>query len=70
MALFGTIAHYDLITGSGFIRPESGGEGLPFGYGDLEEPGTTPAPLAADRFIFDMGNDAAGESCAVNLRRA
>lgn len=70
MALFGTIAHYDRLTGSGFIRPDTGGEGLPFGHGDLEGSAALAVPLTSDRFAFDMGNDAAGESCAINLRRA
>lgn len=69
MALHGKIQNYDAFTGTGFIQPDQGGERLPFSRGDLEQQDQTKPPGEQDRFTYDIGKDAAGESCAVHLRR-
>lgn len=68
MSEYGKIANYDTVTGTGFITPEKGGDKLPFAKGELDQ--AAKPPLEKDRFAYELGNDTAGESCAVKLRHA
>jgi cold shock protein len=70
MTHYGKISNYDTTTGAGFIMPDKGGDRVPFARDGLKEQGQAQAPHEQDRFAYDLGKDTAGESCAVNLRRA
>lgn len=67
MTIVGTIKSYDEARGIGAISPEKGGEIVRFERSALPEKDDKPKELV--RFSYEVGKDAAGNNCAVNLHR-
>lgn len=68
MAHFGMIKHYNVDTGTGFIRPEDGDDPLPFRASEMTVEGEKPKEET--RVRYDIENDREGEPQAVRLRKA
>ena len=68
MALFGKIANYNEMTGSGFLLPDGGGDRIPFAKTGLAQ--ASQIPSEKDRYQYDTESGQTGETCAVNLRKA
>lgn len=62
----GKIANYDSTTGSGFIRPEAGGDRLPFSRADL--PAGGHVPQEQERYEYETAGKG-DEACAVKMRK-
>ena len=66
MTTFGKISAYDTGNGKGTIKPEAGGEPLPFGKDDLEK--SASQPQQGQRFSCET-RQAGGTHTATNLRQ-
>jgi cold shock CspA family protein len=66
MGCVGTVTHFSIITGTGFIQPDGGGDSIPFAKVDFRQPGTNPRER--QRLAYDLGKTDDGEPQAVNLR--
>jgi len=67
MPIYGTIKSYDESRGIGAIAPERGSEVMRFKRSALPE--KDDQPHERERFSYEVGKDASGKNCAVNLRR-
>lgn len=68
MANFGMIRQFNDRTGTGFIRPDDGGEPLPFRSDDMRIEGEVPKE--GIRVRYEIECDRLGEPQAVRLRKA
>lgn len=68
MTIYGTIRLYDENRGVGAISPEKGGYVVRFERSAYPE--KDYRPKAQERFSYEIGKDAFGMNCAVNLLRA
>lgn len=66
MTHYGNITTYDTGNGTGTIKPETGGEPLPFGKDDLKP--NAPQPEQGQRFSYET-KQAAGTYSATRLRQ-
>ena len=67
MKYFGTIKSFDVATGAGEIKPETGGENLHFERSAVSW-GKDPSPTVGQRLSYDVGTDSARKPCALNLQ--
>ena len=67
MTHFGRIKSYDSGKGAGTIRPEEGGDMLPFGKSDLLQ--ESQDPKVGDRYGYETNQVDGRDVCAVNLQR-
>ena len=68
MAHFGHIKHFNAGTGTGFIRPEEGGDLLPFRASEMVIVGEVPKEET--RIGYEIEDDSEGEPEAVRLQKA
>ena len=69
MKLFGTVKTFDESKGFGSITPEAGGDELRFEKSAVQW-GNATTPKADRRLSYEVGKNASGESCAINLHSA
>ncbi|MDX2210774.1 MAG: cold-shock protein [Sphingopyxis sp.] len=67
MTEFGSITSFDSSAGRGTITPEMGGAALAFRTSDLAV--TSVAPVAEQRYGYDVRKAGDGKSYAINLRQ-
>lgn len=67
MTEFGSITSFDRSAGRGTITPEMGGAALSFRTSDLAV--TSVAPVAEQRYGYDVRKAGDGKSYAINLRQ-
>ena len=67
MTDYGKIASYDSSKGSGTIKPESGGDALPFRKSSLQQ--QAQEPKQDQRFGFDVKSADNGKRYADNLQQ-
>lgn len=67
MTEFGSITSFDSGAGRGTITPEKGGAALSFRTSDLAV--TSVAPVAEQRYGYDVRKAGDGKSYAINLRQ-
>ncbi|MFZ9396237.1 MAG: hypothetical protein ACO25F_09285 [Erythrobacter sp.] len=68
MSNSGKIQTYNKQTGTGFVRPDEGGELLPFSRSDMQKQGEVPSERQAVR--YEIAQDGEGEAKAVKLEHA
>lgn len=66
MTQYGKIHSYDAAKGAGMIKPEKGGDALPFAKADLQM--QAEVPKADQRFGYDTKQGEGGKSHATNLQ--
>ena len=66
MTQYGKIHSYDATKGAGMIKPEKGGDALPFAKADLQQ--QAQVPQAEQRFGYDTKQDNGGKAHAINLQ--
>ena len=66
MTQYGKIHSYDAAKGAGMIKPEKGGDALPFAKADLQQ--QAEVPKADQRFGYDTKQGEGGKSHAINLQ--
>ena len=66
MTQYGKIHSYDAAKGAGMIKPEKGGDALPFAKADLQQ--EAEMPKADQRFGYDTKQGEGGKSHAINLQ--
>jgi CspA family cold shock protein len=67
MKLFGTVQSFDKAQGFGSIKPETGGDALRFENSAIKW-NRTDSPQAEQRLSYELGTNADGKPCAVNLQ--
>jgi cold shock protein len=67
MKLIGTVQSFDKAQGFGSIQPEAGGDALRFENSAIKW-NRTDSPTAAQRLSYELGTNADGKPCAVNLQ--
>lgn len=67
MTDYGTIASYDSNKGAGTIKPEQGGDVLPFRKASLQQ--QAQEPKQDQRFGFDVKSADNGKRYAINLQQ-
>lgn len=67
MKLFGIVKSFDKTQGFGSILPETGGEALRFENSAVKW-SRTELPQAEQRLSYELGSNADGKPCAVNLQ--
>ncbi len=65
--LFGTVQSFDKAKGFGSIQPETGGEALRFENSAIKW-NRSDSPKAEMRLTYELGTNAAGKPCALNLQ--
>ncbi len=68
MKLFGTVQSFDKAQGFGSIRPETGGGDLRFENSAIKW-NRTDSPQAEQRLSYELGTNAEGKACAINLNQ-
>lgn len=66
MTQYGKIHSYDTAKGAGMIKPEKGGDALPFHKADLQQ--QAEVPMADQRYGYDTKQVDGGKSRAINLQ--
>jgi cold shock protein len=66
MTQYGKIHSYDTAKGAGMIKPEKGGDALPFQKADLQQ--QAEVPKADQRYGYDTKQDNGGKAHAINLQ--
>lgn len=66
MTQYGKIHSYDTAKGAGMIKPEKGGDALPFHKADLQQ--QAEVPMAEQRYGYDTKQDNGGKARAINLQ--
>lgn len=66
MTQYGKIHSYDTAKGAGMIKPEKGGDALPFAKADLQQ--QAEVPKADQRFGYETKQGEGGKSHAINLQ--
>lgn len=69
MRKIGTVATFNHLTGTGFLKPEGGGETIPFRQVDVEREGDDEL-AELTRLSFEIELDDQGEMQAIHLRFA
>lgn len=67
MKLFGTVKSFDSVTGGGEIKPEAGGEPIPFEKKAVSW-GTNSPPTLGQRLSYEAGTNDNRQPCALNLQ--
>lgn len=68
MKLFGTVQSFDSAKGFGSIKPEAGGDNLRFENSAIKW-NRTDSPQAEQRLSYELGTNADGKACAINLNQ-
>jgi CspA family cold shock protein len=66
MTHYGKIHSYDAAKGAGMIKPEKGGDALPFHKADLQQ--QAEVPKADQRYGYETKQVDGGKSQAINLQ--
>jgi len=69
MKLFGIVKSFDEIKGFGSIKPEAGGNELPFEKSAVHW-GNATTPKTERRLSYELGKNGSGDACAINLQSA
>jgi len=67
MKYFGTVKSFDTSKGHGEIKPEAGGNDLPFETSAIQWDKTV-APTVGQRLSYDVGQSSQRQPCALNLQ--
>jgi cold shock CspA family protein len=67
MKYFGTVKSFDTVAGHGEIKPETGGNDLPFEKSAIAWDKEV-APTVGQRLSYDVGTNTAKLPCAMNLQ--
>jgi CspA family cold shock protein len=67
MKYFGTVKSFDTVKGHGEIKPETGGNDLPFEKSAIAWDKEV-APTVGQRLSYDVGTNTAKLPCAMNLQ--
>jgi cold shock CspA family protein len=68
MKYFGTVKSFDTIKGHGEIKPETGGNDLPFETAAISWEDKNVAPTIGQRLSYDVGTNTDRQPCALNLQ--
>ena len=68
MKLFGTVNSFDVDQGRGSIKPEAGGDNLPFEKGAFKWDIKATPPKTGQRLSYDVGTNSDSKPCALNLQ--
>ena len=68
MKTIGTVNSFDLEHGRGSIKPEAGGENLPFEKSAFKFDIKANPPKAGQRLSYEVGTDSNSKPIAVNLQ--
>jgi cold shock CspA family protein len=68
MKIFGTVNSFDLEHGRGAIKPETGGENLPFEKSAFKWDIKAKPPTTGQRLSYEVGTDSSSKPCALNLQ--
>ena len=68
MKLFGTVKSFDTAKGFGSIQPEAGGDALRFENSAIKWD-RSDSPKTDQRLSYELGTNADGKACAVNLNQ-
>lgn len=66
MTQYGKIHSYDAAKGAGMIKPEKGGDALPFAKADLQQ--QAQVPKAEQRYGYETKQGDGGKAHAINLQ--
>ena len=67
MKIFGTVNSFDVDQGRGSIKPEAGGDNLPFERSALKWDNKATPPMTGQRLSYEVGTHS-DKPCAVNLQ--
>ena len=67
MTNIGTVHSFDVDQGRGSIKPEAGGENLPFERSAFKWDFKTNPPQTGQRLSYEVGTDSNSKPCALNL---
>lgn len=68
MKTFGTINSFDVDHGRGSIKPEAGGDNLPFEKSAFKWDIKATPPKTGQRLSYEVGTNGDKKPCAVNLQ--
>ena len=68
MKTFGTVNSFDADQGKGSIKPEAGGDNLPFERSAFKWDIKATPPKTGQRLSYEVGADSDKKPCAVNLQ--
>jgi len=68
MKTFGTVNSFDVDQGRGSIKPEAGGDNLPFERSALKWDIKATPPKTGQRLSYEVGTHSDNKPCAVNLQ--
>ena len=68
MKTFGTINSFDVDQGRGSIKPEAGGDNLPFERSAFKWDIKAHPPTTGQRLSYEVGSDSSSKPCAVDLQ--
>lgn len=67
MKIFGTVDSFDVDQGRGSIKPEAGGDNLPFDRSAFKWDIKAHPPTTGQRLSYEVGTDRDSKPCAQNL---
>ena len=68
MKNFGTVNSFDVDQGRGLIKPEAGGDNLPFEKSAFKWDIKANPPKTGQRLSYEVGTDSERKPCALNLQ--
>ena len=68
MKYFGTVNTFDVNLGKGSIKPEAGGDNLPFERSAFKWDIKATPPKTGQRLSYELGTNSDEKRCAVNLQ--
>ena len=68
MKTFGTVNSFDVDQGRGSIKPEAGGDNLPFERSAFKWDIKANTPKTGQRLSYEVGTDSHDKPCALNLQ--
>ena len=70
MKIFGTVNSFDVDQGRGSIKPEAGGDNLPFEQSAFKWDIKANPPKTGQRLSYEVGTNSDSKPCALNLHTA
>ena len=67
MKIFGTVNSFDVDQGRGSIKPEAGGDNLPFERSAFTWDAKANPPTTGQRLSYEVGTNSDKKACALNL---
>ena len=69
MKIFGTVNSFDVDQGRGSIKPEAGGDNLPFEKNAFKWDIKAHPPTTGQRLSYELGTDSNSKPVALNLEK-